>query len=145
MIKERLQQLIFNYNFEEAKELFNELNEKKQDEILSLIAFDTGNILVYTFIGYLIFENNTAFRHSLAAAIMSSEFCWIEGAYETAFFHARKACELSPNDVGFKEFLLFFHVIPERLLTKEEAIKIATEVLVTKKNSKAAKGIINEV
>jgi len=145
LLKERLKDLIFNYNFEEAKDILNVLNEKKQVEIVTTIAFDTGNILIYTFLSYLILEYNTSFRHSLAAGIMSSALCYIEGAYETAFYHARKASELSPNDVELKEFLLFFHVIPEKLLSKEEAIKIATEILETKKNSKAAKGILKEI
>jgi len=145
MIKERLQGLIFNYNFKEAKEIFNELNEEKQDESLLLIANETESILIYTFICYLIAENNTALIHHLASVIMSTALCYIEGAYQTAFYHAKKAIELSPTDVELKEFLLFFYEIPEKLLTKEEAIKIATEILVTKKTSKVAKEIIKKV
>lgn len=53
----------------------------------------------------------------------------LEGAYQAAFFHAKKAVGLSPNDISYKEYLLLFYEIPEQLLTKEEATDIAKEIL----------------
>lgn len=142
MIKQDLEKLIFNYEFDKAKILFSKLDEKKQIDTLCLIGYESDNILVYTFICYLLQENNTAKMHSLAAEILRFSLCDVNGAYQAAFYHTKKAIELSPNDINLKEYLLFFYEIPEKLLSKEEAIKIANEVLSINKKSQPAMNVI---
>lgn len=101
-------------------------------------------MLVYAFLCYVLYDTNTAYLHNLTSVIMSTALCHIQGAYQTAFFHAKKAIELAPNDLNFKEFLLFFYVIPEKLLSHDEAMIIAKEILM-KRDSKPARQILNEV
>jgi hypothetical protein len=108
MIKEEMKKAIFNYEFEEAKKIFFKVNVQEQDEILSLIAYDNDSILMYTFLCYLISEKNTSYMHHLTSLIMSTALCHIQGAYQCAYYHARKALELSPENVDLKEYLLFF-------------------------------------
>ena len=46
--------------------------------------------------------------------------------------------ELDPDNIGFKEYILFFYIVPEHLLPKNEAISIAKEVLKKNPNNIAA-------
>ncbi|MBN2910566.1 hypothetical protein JQC72_13750 [Polycladomyces sp. WAk] len=49
------------------------------------------------------------------------------------------------GDVSVKEFLLLFHEIPEKLISEDEAKKIAMEVLKEKPDSIPALRILWEV
>ncbi|WP_278343214.1 hypothetical protein [Parageobacillus thermoglucosidasius] len=55
--------------------------------------------------------------------------CHLPDAYASALYHAKRAVELSPEDVSLKEHLLLFYEIPEKLISKEEAKAIAQEIL----------------
>ncbi|KQU21835.1 hypothetical protein ASG65_21265 [Bacillus sp. Leaf13] len=68
----------------------------------------------------------------------------LEGDYQTSFHHAKKAEELSPNDMSYKEYLFFFHAIPDKLLGNEEALEIANEILKNELNNKVSLTVIRE-
>ena len=106
------------------------------------IAYDTKSLLAYTLICMMLMKQESSRLHSLATALLSHSLCYIEGAYASACYHMRRAVALDPKNVGYKEALLFFHEIPEQLLNKEEAIKLASEVLEKDPGSKAAQDII---
>lgn len=74
-------------------------------------------------------ENETPAKHEIAALLMSGPLCFYKDAYSVGLFHARKLLALDPNNYKNKEFLLLFHDIPERLIQKEEAIKLAQDIL----------------
>ncbi|MFJ8261013.1 hypothetical protein ACIQ4I_03495 [Rummeliibacillus sp. NPDC094406] len=59
--------------------------------------------------------------------------CHIEGAYQSAFYHAKKAIEIDENDVSLYEYLLFFNIIPDALLTNQEAKNIECKINELKK------------
>lgn len=40
-----------------------------------------------------------------------------KGAYKSGLFHTRRAIELSPNNLFYKEMLLFFDSIPNNLIS----------------------------
>ncbi|MDP5272914.1 hypothetical protein [Chengkuizengella axinellae] len=137
-----LESLILCGKFQKAEKLFYEQEIEEAVGKLQEIAFDTQNILVYTFVIHLILQRETSKLHLIASELMALPFCFIEGGYSTAFYHAKKAVELSPQDSGLKEFLLFFHEIPDTLLSKEESIDIAIEVVKEIPNSKPASKVL---
>ncbi|BBW96444.1 hypothetical protein ACPVTF_08110 [Geobacillus icigianus] len=102
--------------------------------------FMLANLLIYS---YLINNNETAYYHYLASELLSTAFCHLPDAYASALYHAKRAVELSPEDVSLKEHLLLFHDIPEKLISKEEAKAIAQEILKIMPNSEAAKNVLH--
>uniref|UniRef100_UPI00386593EC hypothetical protein n=1 Tax=Treponema saccharophilum TaxID=165 RepID=UPI00386593EC len=54
--------------------------------------------------------------------------CFVDGAYSIGLFHARQllAKEYSVKNL---EMLLFFHDLPEKLVGRDEALKIAARIL----------------
>ncbi|MEM1323188.1 MAG: hypothetical protein AAGG75_23180 [Bacteroidota bacterium] len=106
-------------------------------------AYDSGSEMYYKFYKYII-ENHveTSELHYQASEMMSTALNWMPNGYKIAYHHALKACELSPHDVSLKEYLLFFHDIPDQLLSDETARKVAEEILAIDSNNITAKRVL---
>lgn len=139
--KDKLNYELINGNFFEAKFWASKLTDKEMFDCLMRIAFENQNILSYVFVTYLISIDNTAELHSLASDILGSPLCHLNGAYQGALFHARRALELDPNNIRYKEWILFFYEIPDRLVSREEAEKIASDILKENPSNWAAQKI----
>ncbi|CCF14321.1 putative uncharacterized protein [Brevibacillus laterosporus GI-9] len=139
MIKESL----ISGNYLEA---INKAKNMKLEDLsgsLLELAFENEEIVAYTFVTFLIFQlGENSDLHCLASSLLSHPLCHIDGAYKSALFHSRRALELSPNNISLKENLLFFHTIPDRLISKDEAILLAKDVLQTDSNSAIAKEVL---
>ena len=77
--------------------------------------------------------------HYCAAVRMGQALVHIDGAYSSAFFHAQRAVILAPPEIFYKEYILLYYSIPERLLSYEEARKIAESLLKKDLNNVTAK------
>jgi len=137
----KLENLIISLNFTEARSLVYELNENEIENHFMELSFKTENILFYSFIFDMIKENEKASLHYIASLMLSQPLCHIEGAYQAAFFHAKRAVELDEDNVELKEFLLFFNDIPDKLLNDSEAKEIANKILNVKPESEIVKKI----
>ena len=131
-------QAIVRGDFSKAKHLSIHMNLEALTDTLYLIAYDNETIAPYGFVNYLLLDKESSELHYLASYLLSMGLNHLEGAYQTAFFHAKKAVELSPNDNSYKEYLLLFYEIPEQLLTKEEATDIAKKILEKDPENKAS-------
>lgn len=131
-------QAIVKGDFSKAKYLSIHMDLETLTDTLYLIAYDDETITPYGFVNYLLLDKESSELHYLASFLLSMGLNHLEGAYQTAFFHAKKAVELSPNDISYKEYLLLFYEIPEQLLTKEEATDIAKEILEEDPENKAS-------
>ncbi len=61
--------------------------------------------------------------------LISQALSHIEGAYNTGLYHARQAIQIEPKNITYKEYILLFNNIPEKLINDLEAIAIAKEIL----------------
>lgn len=136
--------LILCGKFLEAKKEVAFLGKNDLEDILEEIAFDEHSICAYTFLAFLIKENETLEYHALARMLLNIAFCHIQGAYQTALYHTYRSIELSPNDIDLQESLLFFNNIPEKVITDEEAQVIAQDVLLKKPTSKHAQRVLQQ-
>ena len=114
--------------YQKAKDCIKDMPGERLYYFLVDLGFDTNTIPLYTFVIFLLLENETAEFHYCAAVLIAQCFVYIEGAYSMGLFHARRCVELAPNDPSYKEYLLSFYGITDRLLSKEEAIEIATQL-----------------
>lgn len=141
-MKEKLESLIILGNMEEAKNVFKKMDNVEARDVLLKIGYDMESITPYSFICSLLCEKESTNLHYLASEILVNPLCFIVGAYNAALYHARRAAQLEPNDISIKEYLLLFYNIPDKLISKEEAIEIARDVLNKIPNSKAAIDIL---
>ena len=110
----------------------------KYEDLFLQIAYDTENIAVYAFVNFLINQNESADTHNVAASLLIHPFGYIDGAYGAALHHVRRSIELAPTDVSFKELILFFALTPYELITDEEAVTCAKQILALDPTNKAA-------
>lgn len=132
-VKEKLYQLLSDGKIDEAGALIKDideelLNEEIQDVLLE-ISFNKQSIVPYTVILKLLLENERANLHAFASTLLSNPLCWIEGAYCAGLYHQRRAVELEPENVAFKEYLLSYNSLPDKILDDKEALEIRKQIL----------------
>lgn len=141
---EKLKKAILDGNFLIAKEYVDDENyDSLENLLMDMAGIDSDNLSPYFFVLYLILENENAKLHEIASALLSFPYAWISGGYSVALKHLRKAMAFSPENMYYKELILFYHDIPDRLLSKEDAIKYAKQVLEVNPSVKVAQDIIN--
>jgi tetratricopeptide (TPR) repeat protein len=142
-MKNTFESMITLGDFQEAKKIFLQMNSSETRDSLLKIGYDTESIAPYSFLCGLLIESESSELHYMASELLSNPLCFLAGAYNAALYHARRAAELSPNDISYKEYILLFYNIPEKLIPKEEAICIATEILSVNPNSIVAKDVLS--
>ncbi|CAG9622311.1 hypothetical protein [Sutcliffiella rhizosphaerae] len=141
-----LESLIITGRFSEAKDIFHNMTEEESFDKLVEFTFDTLSITNYSFVVSLLSENENEQLHDLAYLLLSQPLCHIEGAYQSALHHAKKAAELTDyQDVGFMENLLFLHSVPDKVLRDAEAKEIATKILAIDPKNQVAKQTMKEL
>lgn len=128
-----------------AKDLASKMDGETLLDTLFLLAYEEESIAPLGFANYLLLEDETAENHYKVSFLLCMALNYINGAYQTSFHHAKKAMELSPNDNSYKEFLLFFNSLPEKLLSNQEAIAIAYKILENDSNNNKVLSVINEL
>lgn len=144
-MRKKLKSLIILGKMREAEVVFKEMNYDEARDVILEIGYETESITSYSFICSLLCEQESANLHYLASEILVNPLCFLVGAYNTALYHARRATQLAPNDISIKEYLLLFYNIPDKLISKEEAIEIAREVVKKIPNSKAALDVLSNI
>lgn len=130
-------------NYLKAMNIAKDMKLEDLSGSLLKLAVENEEIVVYTFATFLISQlGENSELHCLASSLLSHPLCHIDGVYKSALFHSRRALELSPNNISLKENLLFFHTIPDRLISKDEAILLAKEVLQTDPNGAITKEVL---
>lgn len=114
--------------YQEAHSLIKNM---KPDDVYNFIinlGFDTQVLALYTFVIFLLIEKESAELHYCAAVLIAQVFCYIDNAYSMGLFHARRAVLLAEDDPSYKEYLISYYYIPEKLLTFKEALSIAEQL-----------------
>ncbi|MBK3494978.1 hypothetical protein JFL43_08905 [Viridibacillus sp. YIM B01967] len=84
--------------------------------------------------------------HQLAFSILINGLCFLEGAYASALYHARRAVDLSNRkDVNAFLELLFLYSVPEKIVSDKEAVRICSEILELDLQNNTAKAILKEL
>ncbi len=126
---EKLVQLILAGRFEQALTELETLTGEQIEPILLSYQYDSPHLLIYSFLAWAAQKTGSPDWHYRASLVLSQPLCHLPGVYPTAFYHAKRACELSSGDTSLLEYLLFFATIPDPLLSPEETITTAKSIL----------------
>lgn len=146
-MEEKLIKYFYIGDYESIDKLLENIEITKQKDILEKIALKTESLSIYTYINYKILKNqdkDIVYLHQIAMEILI-DLCFIEGAYSSAFYHAKQILKLQPENVRNLEQLLFFYDIPETLLNESEAITISKKILEIDKKNVVARRILNKL
>lgn len=86
----------------------------------------------------ILIRDETADTHFLISKIMGSTLNFMPNAELIGLYHGIKAAALSPNEIDIKEYLLYYNHIPEKILSDDDAIKLALEIIKSRPESIAA-------
>ncbi len=105
IMKNKLKKLILSGEFLKAKSLVKEINKERLRGILFEIGFDDESICAYSFVCFLIKDNETVEYHIFASELLQGAFCHLEGGYQSSLYHWRRVVEMCPDDMEKKVFL----------------------------------------
>lgn len=138
IVVEKFIKSLLEADFDMAKSIILKFPVEKQSELIIKAAYDTENIIVYTFVCYLLNIESNIFYHKIAVEILIHVFQYIDGAYNAALYHQKCLCAFDPNNVEYMEMLLFFGDIPERLINNKDMLSIAYKILKIDPSNKLA-------
>ena len=144
-MREQLKSLIISGSYKEANKIFSKMSDNEAIDCLLELGYETESITVYGFLCSALCDKENAKLHYLASEVLTMPLCHLEGAYVTAFYHAKKAAQMLPDDIGLKEALLLFRNIPDTLLNKEDAFQLAKDILEKNPYSKVAVDILKKI
>lgn len=129
--------------FEEAYELMGELSQSNFDKIQER-AFLEEDMVYYEFLNFIAtnFEDS-AKVHYRCSELLCSALNLFPGSYSLGYDHAMLAVEKAPEDYSLLEHILLYYEIPDRLLSRENAIKIASKIRLKYPDNQAAKQVLS--
>ncbi|WP_124726944.1 hypothetical protein [Staphylospora marina] len=141
-MSESLERLVLTGRFREAEQLASRSGREVLEAALKQVGLEDRNLAAYAFLNHLIQKHETADTHFLAAMLLHAAFSHLPGSMASAMHHARRAAELAPDKVRYKEFLLMFRDAPEELMSPEEAEELARQILRADPDSVVARSVL---
>ncbi|MBR0490501.1 MAG: hypothetical protein IJJ82_00445 [Clostridia bacterium] len=150
-MEEEIRKNLICGNYEKVDELVKNMSiSELRKLILDRICFNKEELSTYTYIQYRILNASSSELydlHMLACGILIIYFTYVEGAYASGLYHAKKALELEPNNPDAIKVVLDFWDLPEglhgeRLISKKYAKELAQHLLEIEPESEWAKEIL---
>ena len=139
-----LETFIVSGRFKEVKDIYQTTDFETFKNDLLTLAYDNENLSNYSVLVYLILETENDKLHDLAFQVLSQPLCHIGGAYASSLYHAQRAVDLTNGaDVKRLENLLFLNIVPEKIVSDEQAKSIAKKILVLDPTNEVAKDALN--
>jgi len=145
MIEKVFLEFITQGLYKKATELLIHLNEGQYRDFIMKRGFEKPSIALYSYICFILYNNETAEKHFFTARLLAHPLCVLEGAYSSALFHMRRAIELDPENSEYKSEILFFYGTPDDVMSAEEASAIAYELLCNNPNDESALEVLKKI
>src|SRR5579871_1158989 len=107
-MNKRFLEALHQGNYNEAKKLIFDIPYDELCLFLIDQAIETNSIVIYTFVCFLLLEQESTELHYCAAGILDHGLCYLKGATSSSLFHAKRAAELSPDDITCQQELLCY-------------------------------------
>lgn len=103
--------------------------------------------MFYLFYLNKLIKNENAQDHYFVSLILAHPLNFLDGAYDQALYHAKRAMQLDENDVSYKEYYLFFYKQPDLIVSvpDEEFEKYCDEILKVDENNIVANSMKNRI
>lgn len=142
-LKEQIEVLILNGEFERVRQLMTDNDFLDFEEAFIGAAQNTESVMFYTFIVEVMKEQESAELHDLAFLLLVYPLSEVTDAFKAAYYHAERSAELT----DYKEIksllqLLFLYTVPEPVLTDRQAYQVAKEILKLDPQNKIARDLM---
>ncbi|RKR83505.1 hypothetical protein BDD43_3715 [Mucilaginibacter gracilis] len=135
--------LLNGLEFDKLEQKLMEMPFNVMEDIINRLAYDSvkeeSNLLVYTFLYYLLCKHETSELHFLISKLMGVTLNHIRNAESIGLYHGLQASRLDPDNIDILEYLLYYNQIPEKPLSDKIAISFAKQIIDKRPQSVAAK------
>jgi tetratricopeptide (TPR) repeat protein len=139
-----IKSLVLRGEFIEAQKLAPTLDTELQ-EMLFRIGDRERSLCAYAYVWSLLFKAETAELHIFAANLLLVSYAyWLEGSYQTAAYHARRAAQLNPDNLSYAGYLLFLNKVPSKPISDDEAYSAAQSILEKEPSNPLALAVVAE-
>ncbi|MGE4258626.1 MAG: hypothetical protein AB7F19_04640 [Candidatus Babeliales bacterium] len=122
--------VLLNYaKFEEVRELVKDISLDQLFTMMTIISQQEQTLTLYGYVVNLLLHQEIGVTHQLASRVLVELLNTIEGVYVSAYWHAKRAVELAPQEIEYKLWLLKFKTLPGDLLSNDEAVKLAHNII----------------
>lgn len=121
--------LLYYAKFDEVRMHVKDIPLDELFKMMSIISQHEQTLTLYGYVVNLLLNQETAVAHQLASRVLVELLNTIEGAYVSAYWHAKRAVELAPEDIEYKLWLLKFKTLPGHLLSNDNAIELAHSII----------------
>lgn len=135
--------LIEEGEYDLAYDLSKRVNMKLLSRKIIDRSISTESFSFLDFAFFRLAKKETAAIHIEIAEMLMMAYCYYCDAYETAYYHIKRAMKLEPYNTANQEALLELYNNSDGVLSQKEALKIAKEVIKRKPYSRCAKKILS--
>ncbi len=114
--------------YEQARALLSSYSYEKIAELLLTLTQRHQSVAFYTYAFFMLLDQEHAMGHLLAGQLLM-QLKNVIGAQSGALFHARRAMQMDPGSLQCLDFFLSFYTLSESLLTIEEALYCARQIV----------------
>lgn len=136
--------LLYYAKFDEARELVKNISADELFMMMATIGEQEQTLIIYGYVVNLLLDKETAEVHQLASRVLVELLNTIEGAYVSAYWHAKRAVELDTESIDFKVWLLKFKILPGNLLSSDDAVRLARSIIEMDPENVEALKVINQ-
>ncbi|TDM12272.1 hypothetical protein [Macrococcus lamae] len=144
-MKDEIEYLILSGNFAAAKKMMDETDFMAFEEAFISAAHDSESMMFYTFIVDMMQEDETVELHDLAFLLLVYPLSDVSGAFNAAYYHAKRSVILTDHkEIKSLLQLLFLYAIPDPVISDKEAFSVAKEILKKDPENKVARNILKQ-
>ena len=140
-----IKEYVLSGEFEQVRQLMAKADFLDFEEAYISCAHENESMMFYTCILDMIKFEETSELHDLAFLLLVYPLSEIEGALDSAYYHAQASIQLT-NGKEIKSLLqmLLLHAIPEPVITDSEAFKVAKQILKLDPSNHVARNALKE-
>lgn len=126
--RQHLEYLVIKGKLLLAKQKLLSFGQQVWVDVVIYLAYEERNVCAYTFVWFLMQEEETAYLHYLAYRIVIAAFpIQLAGCDAVALFHIKRAMQLEPANEKYREHFIMLHTPPlgpSTLISADEVEKV---------------------
>lgn len=144
---DRLCDLILLGKFDKAAKIAKQYLEKEVFNSIIKAVMDSESEMFYLFYLSKLIKKENANDHYYASEILFNGINFLDGAYDKALYHIKRAMQLDENNIGYKEFYLIFYRHPDLLvqIPDEEYLQCIEDILAINPTNETARCVKKKI
>lgn len=144
-LQEKIEYYVLSGDFTSVNALMQSTEFMLFEEAFVSACHDSESVMYYTFILECMKDAETVELHDLAFLLLVYPLSEVNGAFNSAYYHAVRSVEMTDyKEVKSLLQLLFLYAVPEPVITDKEAFDTAKQILKIDPKNQVARNILKQ-